>query len=105
MPTAQFNKGANQRRGRTAIHVPEKNVVVGFVLSRLRESSVHLWAQFTQDAENLATGIMQISEHIMVNGSVHTGCKQHQRVCTQICMQMSLRVLCELGLMTTTMAM
>ena len=24
---------------------------------------------------------MQILEHIIVNGSVHTGCKQHQRVC------------------------
>ena len=40
----------------------------------------------------------QILEHIMVNGSVHIGCKQHQRVCTQICMQMCLRVLCEQGL-------
>ncbi len=25
---------------------------------------------------------MQIIEHIVVNGSVHTACKQHQRVCT-----------------------
>ncbi len=40
----------------------------------------------------------QISEHIMVIGSVHTGCKQYQRVCTQICMQMCKRVLCERGL-------
>ena len=31
----------------------------------------------------------------MVNGSVHTACKQHQRVCTQICVQMCSRVLCE----------
>ena len=37
-------------------------------------------------------------EHIVVNGSVHTGCKQCQRVCTQICVQMCLRVLCERGL-------
>ncbi len=37
-------------------------------------------------------------EHIVINGSVHTGCKQYQRVCTQICMQMGLRVLCEWGL-------
>ena len=36
----------------------------------------------------------QIMGHTVVNGSVHTGCKQHQRVCTQIC----LRVLCERGL-------
>ncbi len=36
----------------------------------------------------------------MVNGSVHTGCKQHQRVCTQIC----LRVLCEQGLTLTLYA-
>ncbi len=35
----------------------------------------------------------QIVEHTVVNGSVHTACKQHQRVCTQIC----LRVLCEGG--------
>ncbi len=31
-------------------------------------------------------------EHTAVNGSVHTGCKQHQRVCAQ-----NLRVLCEWG--------
>ncbi len=31
----------------------------------------------------------------VVNRSVHTGCKQHQRVCRQICMQICLRVLCE----------
>ncbi len=36
---------------------------------------------------------MQIMEHTVVNGSVHTGCMQHQRVCVQIC----LRVLCERG--------
>ncbi len=36
--------------------------------------------------------------HTVVNGSVHTGCKQHQRVCIQICMQICLRVLCEQGL-------
>ncbi len=41
---------------------------------------------------------MQIMEHTAVNGSVHTGCKQHQRVCTQICMQICLRILCEQGL-------
>ena len=36
----------------------------------------------------------QIMGHTVVNASVHTGCKQYQRVCTQIC----LRVLCEQGL-------
>ena len=36
----------------------------------------------------------QILQHIIVNGSVHTGCKQHQRVFMQICMQICLRVLC-----------
>ena len=41
---------------------------------------------------------MQIMGHTVVNGSVHTGCKQHQRVCTQICTQICLRVLCEWGL-------
>ena len=35
---------------------------------------------------------MQIMEHILVNGSVHTACKQHQRV------QMCFRLLCERGL-------
>ncbi len=40
----------------------------------------------------------QILEHIIINGSVHTGCKQHQKVCTQIGMQICLRVLCERGL-------
>ena len=40
----------------------------------------------------------QIMEHTAVNGSVHTGCMQHQRVCTQICVQIYLRVLCERGL-------
>ena len=34
--------------------------------------------------------------------SVHTGCKQHQRVCTQICMQICSRVLCEWGHKTVT---
>ncbi len=37
-------------------------------------------------------------EHTIVNGSVHTGCMQHQRVCTQICVQICLSVLCERGL-------
>ncbi len=37
---------------------------------------------------------MQTMEHIVVNGSVHTACKQHQRVCRQMCW----RVLCERGL-------
>ena len=37
-------------------------------------------------------------EHILINGIVHTGYKQHQRVCTQICMQMCLSVLCERAL-------
>ncbi len=36
----------------------------------------------------------QIMEHTAVNGSVHTGCTQHQRVCMLIC----LCVLCEWGL-------
>ncbi len=40
----------------------------------------------------------QIMGHTAVNGSVHTGCKQHQRLCAQICMQICLRALCERGL-------
>ena len=56
----------------------------------------HRKAQFTQDTEQLATMHVQIMEYIVVNGSVHTACKQHQRgVCTQICMQVCLRLLCE----------
>ena len=31
---------------------------------------------FTQDAEHLATAHANMG-HTMVNGSVHTGCKQH----------------------------
>ncbi len=41
-------------------------------------------------------------EHTAVNGSVHTSCKQHQRVCTQICVQICLRVLCEWGIKLLT---
>ncbi len=40
---------------------------------------------------------MQTKEHIVVNESVHTACKQHQRVCMQICLQMCSRTLCEWG--------
>ena len=40
---------------------------------------------------------MQIVEHTIVNGSVHTGCTQHERVCAQICLQTCLRILCEWG--------
>ncbi len=41
---------------------------------------------------------MQIIEHTVVNRSVHTGCTQHQRVCTQIGVQVCLCLLCERGL-------
>ncbi len=34
-------------------------------------------------------------KHTVVNGSVHTTCKQHQRVCTQIWTLICLRILCE----------
>ena len=59
-----------------------------------------LWdaAPFTQDAEHLVEGTSQAMGHIAANGSVHTGCTQHQRVCVQICMQICLHILCELGL-------
>ncbi len=57
------------------------------------------YAPFTQDADHLTTGVSKVyMGHTVVNGSVHTGCKQHQRVCTQICMRICLRVLCEQGL-------
>ncbi len=39
----------------------------------------------------------QNMERIVVNGSVHTGCKQHQRFSTKFCVQICLRVLCERG--------
>ncbi len=42
-------------------------------------------------------------EHIVVDGSVHTACKQHQRIFTQICMQICLCVLCELGPVSTVL--
>ncbi len=37
-------------------------------------------------------------EHIAVNRSVHTACKQQHRIAMQICTQMCFCVLCELGL-------
>ncbi len=40
---------------------------------------------------------MQIMEHTVVSGSVHIAGKQHQRVCTQIFVQICFRVLCEWG--------
>ncbi len=43
------------------------------------------------------TRCMQIMEHTAVNGSVHTGCKQHQSVCMQICAQICFGILCEWG--------
>ncbi len=43
----------------------------------------------------------QIMEHTTANGSVHTGCKKHQRVCTQSYTQICSRVLCERGLRCT----
>ena len=55
-------------------------------ISHLYNLAIDLWARFTQDAE-----------HTVVNGSVHTACKQHQRLCAQICVQICLRVLCERG--------
>ena len=55
-------------------------------------------APFTQDAGHLAEGTSQAMGHIAANGSVHTGCTQHQRVCMQISMQICLHILCELGL-------
>ncbi len=47
-------------------------------------------------------GRTQIMEHIVVNGSVHTACKQHQRVCKQICVQICFCILCERDLRVKT---
>ena len=33
---------------------------------------------------------------VVINGSVHTECKQHQRNCIRICVRVTSRVLCEL---------
>ena len=43
--------------------------------------------------------LTQSMEHIVVNGSVHTACKQYQRVYTQMC----LHILCERGLRPRTL--
>ena len=85
-------------------------------LSSLHKTKRHLWkiesflvlfsesvliknaALFTQDAEHLAEDTTQAMGHIAPNGSVHTGCTQHQRVCMQIGVQICLGVLCEPGL-------
>ena len=72
------------------------------------QSEVFLDAQapFTQDAEHLATRTCKLyMEHTAVNGSVHTGCKQHKRVCTQISAQIHLSILCEWGLSVATLAL
>ena len=66
---------AGSRRARTQIQTPEGM------------GPVHTERRAPRNRQ------MQIIRHILVNGSVHTGCKQHQKVCIQIC----LRVLCERG--------
>ncbi len=38
------------------------------------------------------------NRHTVINGSIQTACKQHQRKSTQICMQICSCVLCERGL-------
>ena len=57
---------------------------------RLRPSS-HRTQNTSQQA------YMQMVEHTVINRSVHTACKQHQRICMQISMQICFRVLCERG--------
>ena len=47
---------------------------------------------------------MQIIEHTVFNGSVHTAYTQYQRICMQICAQMGFRVLCELVLILSQFA-
>ncbi len=53
-----------------------------------------LWAPFTQDAH---AQLKQMGP-VVVNGSVHTARKQHQRICVRICVRIASRVLCEWGL-------
>ncbi len=62
-----------------------------------------MWVALSQNNIHTGRGAphnkhMQIMEHTAINGSIHTGCKQHQRVCVQICVQICLCVLCEWGL-------
>ncbi len=49
-------------------------------------------APFTQDVQREQMG------PVVVNGSVHTACKQHQKKNVPICVCVAWRVLCELGL-------
>ncbi len=51
-----------------------------FLAQYLSAMTSYSQAQFTQDAEHLATGTMQTMEHTAVNGTVHTTHKQHQRI-------------------------
>ena len=51
----------------------------------------------SHNAEHLATCTSELWNTLWSMG-VHIACKQHQRACTQIYMQMCLRVLCERGL-------
>ncbi len=73
--------------------------------SRVLGGLVKLCPSFSQYLGPVHTGQgapgnrhMQILKHITVNGSVQTAYNQHQRVCTQICKQICLCVLCERGL-------
>ncbi len=40
---------------------------------------------------------LQILKHTAVNGSVHTACTQHQRICVKFCIQICFHILCVLG--------
>ncbi len=57
------------------------------LVNNLRPSSHRTQSTLQQAFTNFGTHYPQ--------GSVHTSCKQHQRVCTQICAQICLCVLCE----------
>ncbi len=64
------------------------------------------WAEFffsilRPNSHRTRTRCATLRKHmgpVVINGSIHTACKQHQRKNVPICMRVASRVLCELGL-------
>ena len=76
------------------VHKPHSLSTQSIIL-RPRSHTTQSLSPFIQETRNRCTRRM---EHIVVNGSVHTACKQHQRMSTKTCAEICFRVLCERGL-------
>ncbi len=62
-----------------------------------QKSTIRPHSQGTRNAMRRTMQRKQMGP-VVVNGSVHTAGKQHQRICVPICMRVASGVLCELGL-------